>query len=157
MKKTGILASAIFLMGLPAMADMVVENCIIREAPPGTKMTAAYADLLFVNDEATQALRLPGAEELRLGFIPELSDRVETHQVKQVDGKMVMSQTGKVKLPNDKVKQLKPGDHHLMLMDLKKQPKAGETYEIEFWFSYTGEVTCLAEVKTSEEIMEIYK
>ncbi len=157
MKHPGLLTLAFATLATTAGADVVVSNCIIREPTPGTNMTAAYLDVKFINDEATQALRLPGPEDLTNAFIRDLSDRVELHEVKEVDGQMKMGQIAKLRLENDTTHHLMPGNHHFMLTDLKKRPKAGENYEVTLWFTYSPSVTCLAEVKTSAEIQEIFK
>ena len=68
-----------------------------------------------------------------------------------VDGTMKMVRIPGLPLKEGKT-QLKPGGLHLMLKGLKIRPKAGETYPVKLWMTYTEDLTCQAVVKTSAEI-----
>lgn len=158
--KKALMTSAVLgltaLTSAPALADITVENCVIREPAPGMKMTAAYLDLNYIYDDKVKALRLPAPEALQVANIPALSDKVQVHMSSMKDGVMSMKQIPRFRLKPGK-NQLKPGGAHIMIMNMKETPKAGDVYPVEIWFSFNDTLTCDAVVKTSAEIAEMYK
>jgi len=62
-------------------------------------------------------------------------------------GAMSMQEVGKVEIPAGEVVQLKPGGFHIMLMDVKKDLKAGDTFDVTLTFEKAGTKKVTATVK----------
>ncbi len=137
-------------------AGIRVENCVIREPASGANMTAVYFDLDYVVDDFTESLKLPGPEAIQAAHLDALSNRVALHKSTMKDGVMRMQPIPRFNLKEGALR-FKPGGLHLMIKDLKKHPKAGETYPIQIWFSYHPDLTCEAVVKTSADIATAYQ
>ncbi|WP_064607362.1 copper chaperone PCu(A)C [Photobacterium sp. J15] len=149
MRKITLLMAA--LCAFSTQAGITVSDCVIREPAPGMNMTAAYLTLEYTNSESMKQLRLPSPESVVGASISDISDNVEIHKTQMVDGTTKM-----VRIPSLRLKEgktlLKPGGLHLMLKGLKIRPKAGETYPVKLWMTYTEDLKCEALVKTSAEI-----
>ena len=62
-------------------------------------------------------------------------------------GTMTMQQVQKIEVPAGKIVQLKPGGYHVMLMDVKKDLKAGDTFDVTLTFEKAGTKKVTATVK----------
>ncbi|EEZ00464.1 copper metallochaperone bacterial analog of Cox17 protein [Vibrio sp. RC586] len=149
MRKWLFLISSLFSIG--AHAGLTVSECVIREPVPGKEATALYLNIHFENTDQFESLCLPADEEVLGASIPALSDVVEVHMTEMVDGVMTMRRVPKIKIIEGK-NELKPGGPHIMLKNLKIQPKVGDVYPVTIWMTYTDDLRCDAVVKTSAEI-----
>jgi copper(I)-binding protein len=115
---------ALTLTPLAHAADNVsVKDAWVRLPPPGAQIVGAYLTL-----EAKQATTLTGAQS-------PAAESVEVHTMRMNKGVMQMRQLPSLPLPAGKPVQLQPGGLHLMLINLKKPLKAGDTVQIDLNFS----------------------
>jgi hypothetical protein len=72
----------------------------------------------------------------------------EVHETKMEGGVMKMSPVSKVEVPAGGKVEFKPGGYHIMLMELQRDLKEGETITITLTFEKSGNVTVQASVKS---------
>jgi hypothetical protein len=114
MKKLSILFSIIFSQAAMA-ADIKVEHAWMRATAPGQEVAGAFMDIT-----STDNAKLVGATSPAAG-------KLEIHSMSMDNGVMEMRQMKSIDLPKGKTIQLAPGGLHVMLFDLKKPFKQGET------------------------------
>lgn len=90
-----------------AWAQVKIDNAWARATVQGQKATGA-----FMTFTAQQATRLVAVSTPVAGV-------AEIHEMKMDNGVMKMRALPALELPANQAVELKPGGHHLMLMDLK--------------------------------------
>ena len=98
-----------------AAAQVLVKDPWVRATVPQQAVTGAFMKL-----ESPAAARLVEARS-------PVAGRVELHETRIEQGVARMHHVEAVPIPAE----LKPGGYHVMLMDLKRQLKAGETVPLE--------------------------
>jgi hypothetical protein len=118
MKNILVIAAALASTGTGAAAcpGLEVQNAWIRQAPPGTMMTAAYARLVNTG-------KLPLVVD---GASGKDFSGVELHQT-QVQGGMSRMRPGTLTVPAGGSVALEPGGWHLMLFGMTRNLAAGDT------------------------------
>ncbi|OWJ56736.1 copper chaperone PCu(A)C [Inquilinus limosus] len=108
-----------------------------RATPPAAKVGGGYAEI-----------RNDGAEPDRLVSVTaEVAGRVEIHEMGLKDGVMTMRPVeGGVPVPANGTAALAPGGFHLMMMDLKRPLKAGESFAGTLTFEKAGTIAVTFEV-----------
>lgn len=108
-----------------------LEQPWTRATPAGAKIAGGY---LAVTNTGSTPDRL-------LGGTSEVSGKVEIHEMAMKEGVMTMRglPEGLEIKPGAKT-ELKPGSYHLMLMDLKRQLKEGESIKATLNFEKAGPV-----------------
>lgn len=101
-----------------AHADITISNAWARATAPGQEVGAAYMNLKSDQTAKLISVKTP------------VADSVEIHEMSMKNGVMKMRMQDALDLPAGKVVKLEPGGFHLMLIDLKKPLKAGETIEL---------------------------
>jgi copper(I)-binding protein len=120
------------------LGDLTISDAWVR-AGTGTNVTAAY---LMVKNTG-------GADALIAASSP-ISGMVQLHEViTEGSTSKMQEKPGGFPVPANGMLELKPGGYHIMLMDLKSQPKEGETVQIELTFEKAGKVTITAPVKAA--------
>ncbi len=121
--KRVLVAVAVMLMLLPgvALAKLVVSDAWVREAPPGSRMLAAY--LALKNTEP----RLRVVRSIRSADF----QRVEIHRSTHEQGMMRMQHLDKLRLAPGQLVHMRPGSLHLMLIGPKRTLRAGDVVEFE--------------------------
>ncbi|MBP7522906.1 MAG: copper chaperone PCu(A)C [Leptothrix sp. (in: Bacteria)] len=99
----------------PAWSQTVVKDPWVRGTVAQQKATGAFMQIT-----STQGGRLLSAASPVAGV-------VEVHEMKMDGSVMKMGAIPALDLPAGKNVELKPGGYHVMLMDLKKELKAGDT------------------------------
>ena len=119
-KRAAALA-ALFALMIPAAAraQVQVSGAWARATVPGQSGTGAYMTL-----RATELMRVVGASSSAAGV-------VEIHEMSMDGGVMRMRAIEVLDLPANKAVLLRPGGHHMMLMDLKRPLKVGTKVAIE--------------------------
>jgi hypothetical protein len=118
MKYFAILLS--FLATLSAFAeDIKIENAWVRAPAPGQAVVGGFMDITSTASDAT----LVSASTTASGV-------TELHEMSMKDGVMIMRPVPYIRLPKGQTVKLAPGGLHLMLIDLKKPLKAGDTAPI---------------------------
>jgi copper(I)-binding protein len=117
MKKLFTLVAALCL-ATSAHAQLSVSNPWIRATVPQQKATGAFMQISSAKDSRLVQVSSPAA-----GI-------VEIHQMEMVDQMMRMRPVDGIDLPAGKSVNLASGGYHIMLMDLKKQLKAGDSVPV---------------------------
>lgn len=132
-------AAAAFLLPLGALAQstVTVSGVWVRETVPGRNVTAAYAT---VENPGTADLQIVGASA-------EVAGRVEMHEMMRSGDMMKMSPVKAITVPAKGKVELKPGGLHIMLFDLKRPLKEGETVELTLTTDKGATVKAQAPVK----------
>lgn len=103
-----------------AQADIVtVKDAWARATVPGQKGTGAFMTLT-----AREAVRVTGGASPVAGV-------VEIHETKMDNNVMRMRPIDALELPAGRPVEMKPGGHHVMLMDLRQPLKAGDKVPLE--------------------------
>lgn len=131
------LAATLMLPSLGQAHDFTVGGLKIghpwaRATPPAAPVAGAY---LTVENTAGDADRLVSVA------IPDISPRVEIHEMANNNGVMTMRPLpqGLPVAGGSKV-ELKPGGYHLMMMDIRKPLVAGEKVKATLVFEKAGPV-----------------
>jgi periplasmic copper chaperone A len=110
-----VAAAVLLALALPAAAQVTVTDPWARATVAGQKATGAFMQIT----SATSAVLVDAASPV--------AKVVEIHEMKMDAGVMKMAAVGKLPLPAGKPVELKPGGYHVMLMDLTRPLKEGET------------------------------
>jgi hypothetical protein len=127
MQTLGVAAIAILaatgLAAAPAAsAQVTVTDPWVRGTVTGQKATGAFMQLKSPADTALVAAASPVAKI------------VEIHEMKMEGSMMRMNAVDRLALPAGKAVDLKPGGYHVMLMDLVKPLKDGDTVPLQLTF-----------------------
>lgn len=116
MNKNHIAAAfAMIILSLPARADVKIEDPWVRATVPHQKVTGAFMRLTASADAKLVAAGSP------------VAGTVEIHEMAIEKEVMKMRPVSAVQLPAGQVVELKPGAHHVMLMDLRQPLQPGDT------------------------------
>lgn len=122
MKKLFFALAAATCVSASAFAQVQVSDAWVRATVPQQQASGAF-----------MTLRSPGAVRLVEVHSPSAA-RVELHQMAMQGDRMAMRQVDQIALPANTVLALASGGYHVMLMDLQRQLKAGETVELSLVF-----------------------
>ena len=115
MKKQFFALAMSIAFAASAAAQVTVREPWIRATVPAAQATGAFMELVSKQDARLVEVRSPAA-----GII-------EIHQMSMQGDRMMMSAVEGIDLPAGKPVALASGGYHIMMMDLKRQMKAGET------------------------------
>ena len=99
-----------------------VTNPWVRATVAGQSVAAAYMDIMAKTPAALVAVETPVAA------------RAELHAMAMEGGVMKMRPLEKLELPANRTVNLKPGGHHVMLVEVKRELKAGERVPLKLTF-----------------------
>ena len=134
-----LLSAVIVLAAVSAQAQVEVTDAWVRATGKGQKATG-----VFMNLTAKKATRLVGVKTA-------LTPVAEVHEMKMEKDVMKMQAIKALDLPAGQAVALKPGSHHVMLMDLKAPLAEGEHAVITLLFEDA------AGVKTQQEVHAVAK
>ena len=109
-----------------AHAQVTVEEPWIRATAPGQTVAGGYMKLRSVKPSALVSVSTP------------LTASAGIHEMSMEAGVMKMRAVSKVDLPAGKTVELKPGGYHLMLMNLDRSLREGDTVPITLVFEGPG-------------------
>ena len=110
-----LVAALSWLSAAACAAELVsVSNAWVRATVPGQSTGSAYMDLTA------------GAPATLVAVQSQVAGKVQLHSMSMDGGVMKMREVAKIDLPAHQAVSLNPGGYHLMLVDLKRQLKAGE-------------------------------
>lgn len=112
-----------------------VSNAWARATPPGSTVTAAYAEIVAHK-----------SDEL-LGATTPVAERVEMHTVTHADGVMQMRPVDSVPLPSGERVVFEPGGLHFMLLGLKTPLQAGERFPLTLTFKSAPSATVEVDIR----------
>jgi copper(I)-binding protein len=95
---------------------------------------------MVIKNTSNQADKLVGA-----AFADAMSTGV--HKTEMKDDVMTMSEIPSLEVPANGQVELKSGSYHIMVMELKKDLKAGDKISVILTFEKAGKVTVDAEVR----------
>ena len=121
--------------GVPAWAQVEVKSAWVRGTVAAQKTTGAYMEISSARDAS-----LVGAESTAAGA-------VEVHQMSMDKNVMRMRAVPRLELPAGKILELKPGGYHMMLVDLKKPLKKGDSVPIRLKIENKDKTISTVEVK----------
>jgi copper(I)-binding protein len=130
-------AIAALVVAPALLAQVAVIDPWVRGTVPSQKATGAFMQLKSATDLSLVSAATPAA-----GI-------VEIHEMKMEGGVMRMSAMKALPLPAGATVELKPGGHHVMLMDLKQQLKEGESVPITLTLRDKDGRTSTVEVKAA--------
>ncbi len=78
----------------------------------------------------------------------DVAETVEIHQTRMENDIMMMQKLDGVEIPANSKVELKPGGYHIMLINLKKDLKAGDKLAFTLVFEKQGEINLEAEIRT---------
>lgn len=116
--------AALVCLGLwsSAQAQVTVEKAWARTTVPNQTSSGAF-------------MRITARKDVRLtGVRSPVAGVVELHEMKMDNGIMRMRAVGDLPIKAGQSIELKSGGYHLMMMDLKRQFKAGETVPLTLEF-----------------------
>lgn len=107
-------ALSLIAFSLPAQADLKIEDPWVRATVPHQKVTGAFMRLTASDDAKLVAAGSP------------VAGAVEIHEMVMEKEVMKMRPVAAVSLPAGQTVELKPGAHHVMLLDLRKPLQPGD-------------------------------
>ncbi|NMG42781.1 copper chaperone PCu(A)C [Aromatoleum toluvorans] len=114
MKSSIAAALSLLALTLPAHADVKVEAPWVRATVPNQKVTGAFMRLTSSRDAKLVAAGSP------------VAGTVQIHEMAMDKDVMKMRPTAGIALPAGQTVELKPGAHHMMLLDLRKPLQPGD-------------------------------
>jgi copper(I)-binding protein len=143
LKKTLYLGLAILVGILMACSKQAPEINItdnwVRATAEGQDVGAAYMTITSASDKSLVKVE------------SSVTDSVEIHSMSMENGVMKMRMLEQLDLKANTPNKLAPGGFHLMLFDLKKQLKAGET--VSFTLHFKNQAGKESLVKVSSPIL----
>lgn len=114
------------------LGHLEIDHPWSREIPAGAKVAAGY---MIIKNRGTAADRLVSVSS-------PISGKAEVHEMSlTADGVMTMRPvSGGIEIPAGGEVALKPGAFHIMFMELKEPPKAGEKFPGTLTFEKAGTV-----------------
>jgi periplasmic copper chaperone A len=109
---------AIAASALPVCAEVIVTDAWVRGTVAQQTATGAYMQLKADRDASVVEVRSP------------VAGMAQVHEMSMAQGRMTMGPVDSLALPAGKVVELKPGGYHIMLMQLKRPLKEGESIPI---------------------------
>ena len=133
----GLLLAAVAQAQDPS-GTILVSEAWIRAMPPSVKMTGAYLTI----ENAT------GAELVLTSAATTVARSVQIHRMEQVGEVMKMKEIGELRIPAGERAVLAPKGFHLMLIDLLRPLKEGET--IPLVLNFAGGATMTVDAVVSK-------
>lgn len=123
-------------------AQVVVKDPWVRTTVPHQNTTGAFMQLTSKLDAKLIKVQSP------------VAGLIEVHETKMDKDIMRMRPVNSLALPAGQMVELKSGGYHLMMMDLKKQIKAGDEVPLTLIFEGAGGKTETVEVKAAASLVK---
>ncbi|MEH6626644.1 MAG: copper chaperone PCu(A)C [Motiliproteus sp.] len=128
----------------PALEQgLLVHHGWVRAVPPVAAHSAAYMTIINNTDVNDRLLKARS----------DISEAVEIHNVMSKHDVVEMAPVEQLDIPARSHVQLKEGGYHLMMINLKRVPKAEEMVTLELVFEQAGIVTVELPVQRSASAM----
>lgn len=88
-----------------------------------------------------------GKSDALVAAATDAADAVEIHETYQDAGLSKMRQVQGVEVPAGKTVELKPGGYHIMLINLTRDLKPGQTIELTLVFRNAGKIPVTAQIR----------
>lgn len=136
-----VVATALTFSAVVACAQPVVTEAWVRGTVAQQKATGMFAQITH-----PKGARLVGASSPVAGV-------VEIHEMAMDGDVMRMRSISSLDLPAGKRVELRPGGHHLMLLDLKQQMKPGDSVPVTLVFEGADKTRESVRVKATVKAM----
>ena len=141
MKITGLIVCVLLVCG-SAVAQtpksaIQVQAPWSRSTPPMAKTAAVY---MTVVNTGTEADRLLSAST-------PVAGEAGIHRTTNEDGVMKMSPAGPIEVKPGSAVTLRPGELHVMMMDLKQPLADGQTFPLDLVFEKAGRIEVMVKVQ----------
>lgn len=136
------LLAASLLVATPVLAAQAQQNSV-QVAGAWARATMPHA----MAGGAFMTLTAHGAADAVVGASSPVASHVELHQTVNDKGVMKMLPVPKLTLAPNSPVMLKPGSYHIMLMGLKQQLKAGDSFPLTLQFQHAAPVTVSVKVQ----------
>lgn len=114
------------------VGDLEIAHPWSRAVPTGARVAGGY---FVIDNDGSSPDRL-------ISVTSEISAKSEVHEMTVKDGVMTMrALENGLEIPAGGSVALEPGGYHLMFIDLKRQPKKGESFPATLTFEKAGSVT----------------
>lgn len=133
-----VLLCTFFLTGSPAFAkddNLVISQAWVRATVPGQEVSGAFMNLT----NPTNAMLIKAESPI--------AEIVEIHSMSMRNGVMEMREVMELELPAGKTVQLAPGGFHIMLINLTKQLKPGDTVPIKLTIKSASNIESVTNIK----------
>jgi copper(I)-binding protein len=130
-----LLACLLAPLTAPAAEGIQVSDAWVRATVPGQEVAGAYLSL-----RSETAAKLVKTES-------PVADSAAIHSMSMKNGVMEMRELTELALPAGKTVKLAPGGFHIMLIDLKKPLKAGETVPLKLTIRQRDNKLSIVEVQ----------
>lgn len=131
-----VAAIACLLFSWSAAAQVTVSNPWVRGTVPGQHSTGAFMEISSTEPVVLVAIATPAA------------GMVEIHQMIRESGVMKMRQLPTLDIPAGRKIEMKPGaSYHVMMMELRKPLKSGDTVPLKLTFRGNNRITITVEVQ----------
>jgi copper(I)-binding protein len=122
-----------------AAAETIIKDAWVRASLGNVKVTAGYATITNTGDSDDELLSVSTAS----------AGMTTLHKTEIVNDVAKMLHVRTLAIPAKGNVVLKPGEYHLMLMNLPRVLKAGDKVELVFTFKKQGQVKVAADVVTT--------
>src|SRR5207253_5093281 len=114
----------------PTSGSLRIDHAYARATPPGARTAVVYLTIANNGRDAERLLRAssPAAQS------------VEMHQMSMEKGMMRMRAVAALDIAPATSVALQPGGYHLMLLELARQLKQGETFPLTLVFHHAGSI-----------------
>lgn len=129
--RTSLIAAALSAVSFSSFAAMDISEPYARATPPHAPNSAAFMTLTNSGDDLVSLVEAA----------TPVAGMVELHTHAMHDGMMKMRQVETIDVPANGMTELKPGGLHVMLFDLQRPLKEGETLPLTLTFSDGSEIT----------------
>lgn len=119
--------------------DIVIDQKVVRASIGHSPNSAAYMTVF----------NRGGAPDRLMSASCACAAKVEAHISEQMDGMMMMSDTGPVVIPSHGEVTFQPGGRHLMITGLKARLVDGGRQEITLTFEHAGAVKANFDIKAN--------
>ncbi len=108
-----------------AQTNLYIENAYIRELPPTAQTSAVYMQL---KNEGSHLVRL-------ISVSSDAANSSMLHRSVMKDGMMTMEHVMGLEIPAGETISFEPGGLHIMLSELKRSLRAGDSVDLSLTFS----------------------
>jgi copper(I)-binding protein len=129
------------------LRSLTIDHPFSRATPPGAKSGGAF---FVVQNAGTMPDRLVRATS-------PVAGAVELHQMAVDGGVMKMRAAPALDIGAGDKLELKPGGYHVMLVDLKRPLKAGDTFPLTLTFEGAGTIEVSVEVESMGAMPSTHK
>lgn len=126
-------------------SNIQVEGAWSRRAP---MMQSGDSKIGSGNGVIYATLANPGKEaDALIAAASDAAGAVEIHESYRDMGMVMMRPVKKIEIPAGKKVEMKPGGYHIMLLNLKRDLKAGEVVNVTLQFDKAGKIPVQAVIK----------